>query len=156
MVDDVGREVATVTVGASRDGYGVLLAWAVQQAPGRRVFGRWKAAARTALGCYALLAAGQQVVEAGRSAWDAGRAARRLGRRPPGRPHRPGRRPSRPAAQRRRPGGVAHPAGAPEHANTTRTAAINVFKALLLTAPDQPREPVRRQSTPGRPPRAPH
>jgi hypothetical protein len=81
MVDDVGREVATVTVGASPDGYGVLLAWAVQQAPGRRVFGRWKAAARTALGCYALLAAGQQVVEAGRP--------QRVGRRPGGTSARP-------------------------------------------------------------------
>jgi transposase len=35
-----------------------------------------------------------------------------------------------------------------EHANTTRTAAVNVFKALLLTAPDRLREPLRRLSTP--------
>jgi hypothetical protein len=35
-----------------------------------------------------------------------------------------------------------------EHANNTRTAAVNVFKALLLTAPDQLRESLRHQSTP--------
>jgi transposase len=35
-----------------------------------------------------------------------------------------------------------------EHANTVRTAAVNVFKPLLLTAPDQLREPLRRLSTP--------
>jgi hypothetical protein len=34
-----------------------------------------------------------------------------------------------------------------EHAKT-QTAAINVFKALLLTAPDKVREPLRRLSTP--------
>jgi transposase len=35
-----------------------------------------------------------------------------------------------------------------EHANTMRTAAINVFKSLVLTAPDDLRERLRHQSTP--------
>jgi hypothetical protein len=35
-----------------------------------------------------------------------------------------------------------------DHAITTRTAAVNVFKSLLLTAPDELREPLRRLSTP--------
>src|SRR4029453_19107791 len=34
LVDGSGREVATVTVEASPGGYGDLIAWAVQQAPG--------------------------------------------------------------------------------------------------------------------------
>jgi transposase len=35
-----------------------------------------------------------------------------------------------------------------DHANTTRTAAVNLFKSLLLTAPDRLREPLRRLTTP--------
>jgi transposase len=35
-----------------------------------------------------------------------------------------------------------------DHANTTRTAAVNLFKSLLLTAPDGLRESLRRLSTP--------
>ena len=35
-----------------------------------------------------------------------------------------------------------------EHANATRTATINVFKSLLLPAPDQLRDPLVRLSTP--------
>jgi hypothetical protein len=98
----------------------------------------------------ALLAAGQQVVEAGRP--------RRVGRRPGGK--------SDPAdvllaactalaadhhARPRSDGdqeALRILLVAREHANTTRTAAINVVKALLLTAPDQLREPLRRPSTP--------
>jgi hypothetical protein len=34
-----------------------------------------------------------------------------------------------------------------DHANAARTAAIKVFKALLLAAPNQLREPLRRDST---------
>ena len=35
LLDGTGREVATVTVEASPDGYGELIAWAVQQTPAR-------------------------------------------------------------------------------------------------------------------------
>jgi transposase len=151
LVDSSGREVTTVTVEASPDGYGDLLAWALQQAPGRRVIWAVEGCRSHGAGLLrALLAAGQQVVEAGRP--------QRAGRRPGGK--------SDPAdahlaaraalaashhAQPRRDGdreALRILLVAREHANTTRTAAINVFQALLLTAPDQLREPLRRQSTP--------
>jgi hypothetical protein len=96
-----------------------------------------------------LLAAGQHVVEAGRP--------ERVGRRPGGK--------SDPADARLAAGealAAAHHAQlrgdgerearrillvAREHATNTSTAAINVFRSLLLTAPDQLRESLRRQST---------
>jgi hypothetical protein len=77
LVDSSGREVTTVTVEASPDGYGDLLAWAVQQAPGRRVIWAVEGCRSHGAGLLrALLAAGQQVVEAGRP--------QRAGRRPGG------------------------------------------------------------------------
>jgi hypothetical protein len=77
LVDDAGREVGIVTVEASPDGYGELLAWAVQQAPGRRVIWAVEGCRSHGAGLLrALLAAGQQVVEAGRP--------QRVGRRPGG------------------------------------------------------------------------
>ncbi|MGC5023079.1 IS110 family transposase [Micromonospora sp. DT47] len=151
LVDGAGREVATVTVEATPDGYCDLIAWAVQQAPGPRLTWAVEGCRSHGAGLLrALLAAGQQVVEAGRP--------QRVGRRPGGK--------SDPADARlaaRTTLAAAHHAQprsdgdrealrillvAREHANATRTAAINVFKALLLTAPDQLREPLRRQSTP--------
>lgn len=39
LLDSTGREVGIVTVEASPNGYGDLIAWAVQQVPGRRVAG---------------------------------------------------------------------------------------------------------------------
>jgi transposase len=151
LVEATGREIATVTVEASPDGYGELIAWAVQQTPGPRLIWAVEGCRSHGTGLLrALLAAGQPVVEAGRP--------QRVGRRPGGK--------SDPADARlaaRTALATAHHAQprsdgdreavrillvAREHANTVRTAAVNVFKALLLTAPDQLREPLRRQSTP--------
>jgi transposase len=151
LLDTAGREIATITVQATPAGYTDLLAWAAPLAPGPRL--RWAVEGCRSHGAgllRALLAADQQVVEAGR-------------------PQRPCRRPGgkSDAADARLAAHTAltasHPAQprrdgdrealrillvAREHATTVRTAAINTFKALLLTAPDQLREPLRHQSTP--------
>jgi transposase len=151
LVDAAGREICTVTVETTADGYSGLLAWGLQQAPGPRLVWAVEGCRSHGAGLLrALLAAGQQVVEAGRP--------RRVGRRPGGK--------SDPADARLAArtalaaGHHAQPRSdgdrealrillvAREHANTTRTAAINLFKSLLLTGPDQLREPLRRLSTP--------
>ena len=96
-----------------------------------------------------LLAAGQRVVEAGRP--------ERVGRRPGGKSDPAD---ARRAARERSAAAFPPPRGdgdrealrillvAREHATTTRTAAVNVFKSLVLTAPDQLRESLRHKSTP--------
>ena len=151
LLDSAGRELATVTVEASPDGYAALLDWAVQQAPGPRLTWAVEGCRSHGAGLLrCLLAAGQHVVEAGRP--------ERVGRRPGGK--------SDPAdarlAAREALAATVHaqPRGdgdrealrillvAREHANSTRTAAINLFKSLVLTAPDQLRESLRRLSTP--------
>ena len=151
LIEQTGRELATITVDATPDGYAELLAWAVDHAPGRRLM--W-------------------AVEGTRS-HGAGLSRVLLGRRP-------GRcRGRTPRAGGRRPGGKSDPADAyraarealtaarhavprgdgdrealrillvaREHATTTRTAAVNVFKSLVLTAPDQLRESLRHKTTP--------
>jgi transposase len=151
LVDSAGREIAMVTVEADPDGYAALLAWAVQLAPGPRLTWAVEGCRSHGTGLLRmLLAGGQHVVEAGRP--------ERVGRRPGGK--------SDPADARLAARTVlaathhAQPRSdgdrealrillvAREHANTTRTAAINVFKSLVLTAPDQLRQPLRGQSTP--------
>ncbi|MFG2059160.1 IS110 family transposase [Micromonospora sp. NPDC048930] len=149
LLDHAGRKIATITIEASPGGCSDLIAWAVQQAPGPRLI--WAVEGRRSHGAgllRTLLAAGQQVIEAGRP--------QRVGRRP-GKSD-----PSDALLAARTALAAGHHAQprsdgdrealrillvAREHANATRTAAINVFKALL-TAPDQLREPLRRQSTP--------
>jgi len=151
LVDPTGRQVTAVTVAASPDGYAELLAWAVEQAPGPRLL--WAVEGTRAYGAglsRLLLAAGQRVVEVGRP--------ERAGRRPGGKSD-----PIDALQAAREALTAAHHATpradgdrealrillvAREHANSTRTAAVNVFKALLLTAPDQLREPLRHKSTP--------
>jgi len=151
LIEPTGRQVATVTIEASSHGYAALLAWAVDHAPGPRLM--WAVEGSRSHGAglaRVLLAAGQQVVEAGRP--------ERATRRPGGK--------SDPVdaylAAREALSAVHHASPradgdrealrillvAREHANNTRTAAVNVFKALLLTAPDQLRESLRHQSTP--------
>jgi len=151
LVDRVGREIASTTVEATPDGYAGLLAWATQLAPGLQLVWAVEGCRSHGAGLLrVLIAAGQQVVEAGRP--------RRASRRPGGK--------SDPAdaqlaarnvlgakrhAQPRRDGDREAPRillVARDHVNTTRTAAVNLFKSLLLTAPDVLREPLRRLSTP--------
>jgi len=140
LLDHPGREIGSTTVEADPDGYAELLAWAVRTAPGPRLV--W-----TVEGCRShgagllrvLLAAGQTVIEADRPA--------RVGRPPGGKSD-----PADAWLAARTALAASHPArprsdGDPEalrillvtreHANTTRTAAVNVFKSLLLTAPDE-------------------
>ncbi len=151
LLDGTGREVATVTVEASPDGYGELIAWAVQQTPGPRLTWAVEGCRSHGAGLLrALLAAGQQVVEAGRPH----RARRRPGGKSDPADARLAARTALAAAHHAQPGSDGDREAlrillvAREHATTVRTAAVNVFKALLLTAPDQLREPLRRQSTP--------
>jgi transposase len=151
LLDAAGREVGVVTVEASPRGYGDLLAWALDHAPGPRVVWAVEGCRSHGAGLVRLLqAAGQRVIEAGRPA--------RAGRRPGGK--------SDPADARLAARGAlsaAHPAQprsdgnrealrillvARDHANTVRTSAVNVFKALPLTAPDELRERLRHKSTP--------
>ena len=117
LIDHAGREIATVTVEATPDGYAGLLDWAVRaRHPVRGWSGRWKAAAHTEPGwCACCWRPARRVVEAGRP--------ERVGRRPGGKSDPADARlaartaltarSSRAAAQRRRPGSAAHPAGGP-------------------------------------------
>jgi transposase len=150
LIDKTGREVAIVSIDASPPGYASLLAWADEHASGQKLWAVEGTRSHGAGLARALAAAGQQVVKARRPA--------RPSRRPRGK--------SDPAdarlAARQALSSVRHiqPRAdgdrkalrillvAREHANTTRTAAVNVFKALLLTAPDRLRESLRRLSTP--------
>jgi hypothetical protein len=151
LVDQTGRDLAVLTVEATPDGYAELLAWATRQTPGPRLVWAVEGCRSHGTGLLrVLLAGGQQVVEAGRP--------QRASRRPGGK--------SDPADARlavRTALAAAHHAQprrdgdrealrillvAREHANATRTAAVNVFKSLLLTGSDQLREQLRRLSTP--------
>jgi transposase len=151
LVDRAGREIATTTVEADPGGYAELLAWATQLAPGPRLVWAVEGCRSHGAGLLrVLLAAGQEVVEAGRPQ----RAARRPG----------GKSDPADALQAAQAVLTAKHYAAPrrdgdrealrillvarEHATTTRTAAVNLFKSLLLTAPDALRESLRRLSTP--------
>ncbi len=151
LVDRTGREIATITVEACPDGYADLLAWAVDHAPGPRLM--WAVEGTRSHGAglsRLLLTADQRVVEAGRP--------ERARRRPGGKSD-----PVDAYRAAREALTVVHHADpradgdrealrillvAREHANTTRTAAVNVFKALVLTAPDELRDSLRHKSTP--------
>jgi transposase len=143
LLDQVGKQVATITVPADPRGGAMLLAWAVRQAPGPRL--AWAVEGTRSHGqglVRALQASGQMVVEAGR-----------------------------PARASKRPGGKSDPADALRaardalaasklaqprsdgprealrilltaraQASTARTAAVNTLKALLLGAPDNLRQ----------------
>ena len=67
LLEGTGREIATVTVEATPDGYGELLAWALRLAPGPHVIWAVEGCRSHGAGLLrVLLTAGQQVVEAGR------------------------------------------------------------------------------------------
>ncbi len=150
LIDNTGREIGLLTIQACPRGYASLLAWASEHATGAAL---WAVEGTRSHGTgllRALIAAGQQVVEAGRPARpsrrpggksdpnDARLAARQaLSRTRHAQPRRDGEREA-----------LRILLVAREHARNTQTAAINVFKALLLTAPDRLREPLRRLSTP--------
>ncbi|TYB40241.1 IS110 family transposase [Micromonospora sp. AP08] len=151
LLDGAGREIATVTVEANPDGYSKLIAWCAQQAPGPRLTWAVEGCRSHGAACCGRcwLQDSRSSKPVGRNAWGVGQAASLI---------RP-----MPVSAARTALAAEHHAQprsdgdrealrillvAREHANATRTAAINVFKALLLTAPDQIREPLRRQSTP--------
>lgn len=151
LLDGAGREIATVTVEATPAGYRQLLDWAARLASGPQLVWAVEGCRSHGAGLARVLqAAGQSVIEAGRP--------ERVSRRPGGKSDpadaRLAARTVLAAAHHAQPRGDGDREAlrillvARDHANHTRTAAINVFKALLLTAPDHLREPLRRLSTP--------
>jgi transposase len=151
LLDDTGREIAVVTVEASPRGYQELLVWAGARAPGPGLIWAIEGCRSHGAGLVrALTAGGQRVVEAGRPA--------RAGRRPGGKSDpadaRLAARQALAATQHAQPRSDGDREAlrillvARDHANITRTSAINVFKSLLLTAPDELRERLRHESTP--------
>jgi transposase len=150
LIDYTGREIGLCTFEAAPDGYMALLTWAGEHAHGPVL---WAVEGTRSHGTglvRVLIAAGQQVVEAGRPT--------RPSRRPGGKSDPADARLAARATLSRTHHAQPRSDGdrealrilllAREHANTTRTAAINMFKALLLTVPDTLREPLRRLSTP--------
>ena len=151
LIDSAGREIATVTVDTTPTGYAAILAWALERAPGPRLAWAVEGCRSHGAGLVrVLVAAGQQVLEAGRPA--------RVGRRPGGKSDpadaRLAAREALAATRHAQPRADGDREAlrvllvAREHANATRTAAVNVFKSLVLTAPDQLREALRGKSTP--------
>jgi transposase len=151
LLDQAGRELGIVTVEASPRGYAGLLSWAIDNAPGPSVVWAIEGCRSHGAGLTrALTAAGQRVIEARRPA--------RAGRRPGGKSDpadaRLAAREALTAANHAQPRSDGNREAvrillvAREHANTVRTAAVNVFKSLLLTAPDELRERLRHASTP--------
>ncbi|MGC9671590.1 IS110 family transposase [Planosporangium sp. 12N6] len=151
LVDHLGRQLATVTVDAAPDGYAALLTWALQQAPGPRL--AWAVEGCRSHGAGLLRAlqhAGQHVVEAGRPP----RSSRRPGGKSDPLDARQAARAALDADHHAQPraDGVREALRilliAREQATTTRTAAVNLLKSLVLTAPDQLRQSLRGLSTP--------
>lgn len=150
LIDRTGREITTITVQATPDGYTGLLGWAMTQTPGPRLVWAVEGCRSHGAGLLrVLLAAGQQVVEAGRPP----RASRRPGGKSDPADARLAARSVLAAdrhVQPRRDGdreALRILLAARDHHTTTRTAAVNLFKSLILTATDQLREPLRRLST---------
>ena len=151
LLDRTGRELAVVTVEASPRGYDGLLSWARDRAPGPALLWAIEGCRSHGAGLTrALTAAEQRVVEAGRPA----RARRRPGGKSDPADARLAAREALGAAKHAQPRRDGDREAlrvllvARDHANAMRTAAINVFKSLLLTAPDDLRERLRRASTP--------
>ena len=136
---------------ADPGGYAALIAWAVEHSPGSLLVWSVEGTRSHSVGLVrALGTAGQLVIEAGRPS--------RVSRRPGGK--------SDPADARRAARdalAAATPAHPPEDGvrealrilllarsqmTTARTAAVNTFKALILTAPDRLHEQLRSLSTP--------
>jgi transposase len=151
LLDKTGRELGVVTVEATPRGYAGLLAWAIDNTSGPDLLWAVEGCRSHGAGLVrAVTLAGQRVVEAGRPA--------RAGRRPGGKSDpADARLAAREAlgkakhAQPRRDGNreaLRILLVARDHINTVRTAAVNVLKSLLLTAPDELRERLRHASTP--------
>jgi transposase len=151
LVDQLGRQVDTITVPADPQGCAMLLAWARRQAPGPRLAWAVEGTRSHGLGLTrALRVSGQTVVEAGRPA--------RASKRPGGKSDpADALRAARDAlaadklAQPRSDGareGLRILLTARAQASTARTAAVNTLKALLLGAPDHLRQTLRGLSTP--------
>jgi transposase len=151
MLDRLGGQIATVTMTADPQGCWMLLAWAVEQAPGPRLAWAVEGTRSHGLGLARMLqASGHVVVEADRPA--------RVSRRPGGKSDpADALRAARDAlaaerhAQPRSDGareGLRILLTARAQASTARTAAVNTLKALLLGAPDSLRQALRGLSTP--------
>jgi transposase len=146
LLDHLGREIGILTAPADPDGYATLITWALAHAPGPRLVWALEGCRSHGVGLLRTLhRAGHPVIEAGRP--------RRASRRPGGKSDPAD---ARQAAQY----ALAAPRlaqpradGAREalrillmarsHANTTRTATVNLLKALLVTAPDDLRQTLR-------------
>jgi Transposase len=150
LLDHLGRELATVTTTADARGYAELIAWAGNHAPGPRL--RWAVEGSRSHGVgllRALRRTGHTVVEAGRP--------RRVSRRPGGKSDpadaRQAARDALAAPRRTEPRmdgsreALRILLQARSQITTIRTATVNLFKALLLTAPDDLRESQRGLST---------
>jgi len=150
LVNHLGSQLAVVTVDADPEGYKTLLAWALERSPGPRLVWAVEGCRSHGAGLLrALQQAGQLVVEAGQpqrasrrsggksDPVDAGRAAREvLAAQAHAQPRTDGDREALRILLVTR-----------GHATTARTAAVNTLKALLLTAPDQLRQPLRGLTT---------
>ena len=151
LLDRLGRQVAVITIAADPAGCRRLLAWAEHNAPGPRLAWAVEGTRAHGLGLTRLLQAGGQVVtEASRP--------KRASKRPGGK--------SDPAdAARAARDALAAPTLAQPRADGprealrillagrsqathARTAAVNTFKALILSAPDHLRQALRGLSTP--------
>jgi transposase len=151
LIDRTGREVATTTVEATPDGYAQLVAWATRLAPGPQLLWAVEGCRSHGTGLLrALSAAGHQAVEAGRPQ----RAARRPGGKSDPADARLAARTVLAAEHHAQPRADGDREAlrillvARDHDTTTRTAAVNLFKSLVLTAPDRLRERLRHLSTP--------
>jgi transposase len=150
LIDHAGREVEVVTVAADPAGYRRLIAWAARLVAQPGLIWAVEGCRSHGAGLTrALQTAGQIVVEAGQP--------ERVGRRPGGKSDpvdaRLAARTALAATRHAQPRGDGDREAlrillvARDHANHPRTAAINLFKSLVLTAPDQLRERLRHQST---------
>jgi transposase len=149
VVDRLGGHLATLEVRADASGYAELAAFAAARAPGPRMAWAIEGCGSHGAGlARALAAAGHLVIEADRpkrarrrggksDELDAVRAARQaLATADPARPRTGETREALRILLATR-----------EHTTKTRTATVNTFKALVLTAPDSLREKFRRLPT---------
>lgn len=149
IVDRLGAHLATLQVSADAGGYTQLIKFAASHAPGPQIAWAVEGCGSHGAGlAAALTAAGHPVIEADRPK----RARRRGGKSDELDAARAGRQAL----------ATAHPAlprtghnrealrillATREHAAKTRTATVNVFKALILTAPEDLRRQFRGRTT---------
>jgi transposase len=149
VVDRLGAHLATIEVSADAAGYARLLGFAAEHAPGLRTAWAIEGCGSHGAGLAAALAAGGHlVIEADRPK----RARRRGGKSDEldavhaARQALAASNPSRPRAGETREA-LRILLATREHATKTRTAAVNTFKALILTAPEDLRARFRSQPT---------